>query len=81
MRVLIGHPGAVKELDGGVGNGVGAVGHHAVYRGQRSRCRWQLQVYVDLLYPLKGKVVAVLQTEQILLDVGHEKTSLVNESV
>ena len=33
----------------------------------------QLQVYVDLLHALDVKVLAVLQLQQILFDIGHEK--------
>lgn len=69
--VLVGEAGAVKELDGGVRNGVGAVGDGAVYRGQNAGGGGKDQIDVLLLETLDLEAAAVRQTIEVLQGVSH----------
>ena len=69
--VLVGQAGAVKELDGGGGDGVGAVCHGAEDGGKGAGSGGEGQVDVFLLKTLKVKTGAVLEPQKVLLDVGH----------
>ena len=71
--VLEGRSLAVKQLDGGIGNGRGPVGDSTDKGCGGSWDGRQRQVDVRLLGSGNGEILAVLQLQKILSDIGHKK--------
>ena len=68
--VAVGHALAVEQLYGGVGQGVGPVGHGAVDRGGGGDGGAEAEVDVGLLHALYIEALAVIEFEKIS-DLGH----------
>ena len=77
--MLVGKTGAVKELDGGVGNGVGTISDGAGYGSQNGWGGRKGQVDSLLLGALDLEIGAIRQAIKVLLNVGHNYDYLLND--